>query len=186
MKRTVALILSFVLLILPLNLTAFAVEKNEVFDDGSYIAVGFLDDVGDDEATDSEDAVSGILALIKRIISKILEFFTGKKTENKTENKDRSIIRTKYITYYDKNGVMLWKVYLRGEFKYNGEKSECISSGVYYVIEDPDWEMLNYKATKNGAQAKGEFKIRQFKLGVPLKTVEKTFTITCDKNGNVK
>ncbi|MEE1320831.1 MAG: hypothetical protein UHM85_04765 [Acutalibacteraceae bacterium] len=186
MKRTVALILSLVLLVLPLSPTVLAAEKNEIFDDGSYISIGFLDNVGDTEDTDSEDAVSGILALIKRIISKILEFFAGKKTENKTENKDRSIIRTKYITYYDKNGVMLWEVFLRGEFKYNGEKSECTSAEVYYVIEDPDWEMLEYKATKNGAQAKGEFKIRQFKLGVPLKAVEKTFTITCDKNGNVK
>ncbi len=186
MRRTVALILTLVLLVLPLNLTAFAVEKNEVFDDGSYISVGFLDNVGNDEDTDSEDTVSGILALIKRIISKILEFFTGKKTENKTENKERNIIRTKYITYYDKNGVMLWEVYLRGEFKYNGEKSECTCADIYYLIEDSDWEMSDCKATRSGSEARGEFRIRQYKLGVPLKTVEKTFTITCDKNGNVK
>ena len=99
--------------------------------------------------------------------------------------KQSTVIKTKYCNYFDSKGNCLWSVRLSGTFIYNHRKSVCVSSEITYEIRDSDWKMLSYTSNEDGNTATGEFSIRQYKLGVPLKLIEKTLTLTCDKNGNV-
>lgn len=174
MKKLISVLLSCVLMYFSVPLcfaseTSF--EDTVHFDDGSYIEIT-VEDAKDAEVT--EDAIS-VITRFMQMIKKILFFFTGTKTTSKT----------KYVNYYDQNGTLLWSVFLTAEFAYSKTRVNCEGARISYDIYDSDWKMTSASATKNGNTATGSFNIRQIKLGVPLKTIEKTLTLTCSADGNV-
>ncbi|MCM1363720.1 MAG: hypothetical protein NC122_03135 [Faecalibacterium sp.] len=171
MKKIISALLCGMLCFL-LFIPAYAATENisekEFFDDGSYIVTS----VSDSEKEESQNVFAKIIDLFKRIISLI----SGKST----------ISKTKYVYYYDSNNVMLWAVYLKAEFTYSKSGATCNSASVYSEIYDKDWKAIKANATKDLNTARGEFSVRQSKLAVPLKTIERTIVMTCDKNGNIK
>ena len=193
-KRLVAFLLCVLLLVPAVALPAFSVEQEDVqketFADGDYIVIetadnephiGYIADDGNyyspqgygdavEEATLL--SVRSILDLFRRIV----RFITGTKTVEKV----------KYVKYYDTSGNIIWIVTLKAKFSYSETRVKCDSSKLTFQRRDPDWKMISSNATKSGNTARGEFIVRQTKLGVNLKTVEKTITLTCDKNGNVQ
>lgn len=190
MKKIIAFVLCSLILVTAVYPCAEAVsvaEGKEQFDDGSYLIVTYVkppeetsgDDDGwvdiDSETEESESAsfFNKIIKWFKDIISKLFA-------------KQSSVTKTKYCNYYDSNGKLLWSVSLKGTFTYNHRKALCVSSEVSYEIRDKDWTMLSYDSSEENDTAKGEFSIRQYKLGVPLKFIKKELTLTCDKEGNVK
>lgn len=180
MKKIISLILCLLLLSFTFVPAAEAVKITETFDDGSYIVEDFEGEYVDTDATESEE---GFIAKIINFIKRLLEFIFGKK-EEPTEVQTTSA--TKYAEYYDKNGTLLWTVYLTAYFSYDGLDAECTASSVYYKVYDSDWSLTSMESTESENTAKGIFTMKQHKLGVPLKTVERTLTITCDKDGKLK
>ena len=196
MKKIIALALSVALAVFFLapavsGLSA-AEDSKEYFDDGSYVVTGFNDDVSVDSDLDAEESTE--MSFIQKLIDllkRILRFFFGEKVESKDENesstvKFRTISKTKYAKYYDSQNKLLWSVYLTGYFRYDGENAECTDVSVSYEIKDSDWNLISAEGSKQENTATGRFIIRQYKLGVPLKVIEKELTLTCDHNGNVK
>ncbi len=180
MKRFIALILSLVLFAVPFAPVVQAADEllhtqTEYFEDGSYMVIGF------DKHSENEDFAESSPSFIERLIEaikKLINMLFGK-NQNKTGQDE------KYVKYYDINGTCLWSVHLKGTFSYNGESARCTDADVRYYIYDDDWNMLFCEAEKSGATATASFKVRQYKLGVALKTVEKSITLTCDKNGKI-
>ena len=129
------------------------------------------------EDTDSAESAPSVLTKLIRWLKDILR---------KLFAKQETITKTKYCNYFDSDGKLLWSVSLKGTFTYNHRKAVCVSGDITYEIRDKDWKMLSYGSKEEGNTATGYFSIRQYKLGVPLKLIEKTLTLTCDKEGNVK
>ena len=175
-KKLICLFLSVVCL---LSLFSFAASASvdsapvsrESMDNGDYIETGITDAAA---GTHNEDAMSAVTRLI-RLLREFLRMLTGTK----------SVEKVKYVNYYDKNGVLLWSVSLQARFTYSHSKVKCESASISYEMLDADWNMVSAKAAKSGATATGAFSVRQTKLGVPLKLIERTITLTCDTDGNV-
>ncbi len=177
-------ILIFVFSVAP-SFSAYRSER-EYFEDGSYIIISdeFLGDYfpddnhGSDEAApeSSESSVNRLLKAIIELFRKIIAFLKTQKTVSKT----------KYVSYYSSEGKLLWMATLTAEFTYNGKASVCDSVKTGCTIYDSDWKVISEECEKNASTATGHFTVRQYKLAVPLKTIEKSITITCDKDGNVK
>lgn len=189
MKKVISLVLCMLVVALPLvpivGVQAVTETAEEYFEDGSYLVVGF-----DERGVINDSEESAEVSLFQKIIDmlkRILEYFFGKNEGPESDSvKTKSTSKTKYANYYDANGNLLWSIYLQGHFSYDGEKAECTHVSVSSNIKDSDWKLLSADGTKEGATATGTFSVRQYKLGVPLKTIEKTLTLTCDKNGNIK
>ena len=184
MKKLTAFILCclFVLTTFTSSVLAVSVKSDiEKFDDGSYMIFTYekpsSTELPEDDFQDSEEvsptAITKILRWLKNIFSIIFA-------------KQSTVTKTKYCNYFDKEGNLLWSVSLKGTFTYNHRKAVCVSSEISYEIRDRDWTMLSYDSSEENNTAKGEFSIRQYKFGVPLKLIEKELTLTCDKEGNVK
>jgi len=174
MKGLISFFLSIVFIALPLLPVSVVLSDSadtQYFEDGSYLIEG----IGDIDA-EVEESVEGffakIISFIKRLISLIFKSGVQRAT------------KTKYVRYYDKKGVLLWEVYLTGEFSFDGKSASCTRADISCVIYDGDWSVVFATAEKSGARATGSFKIRQQKLGVLLKSVERTIVLECDKKGN--
>lgn len=171
MKKITAVLLSIILLyvsLLPLSATA-AEEKREYLSDGSY----FVEVVAD--AAENEN-FPGILARLLNFLRSLVDFFKGQKT----------VTKTKYLNYYSSDGELLWSAMLKGEFVCSKKLVICSSSDFNIDIYDSDWSLLSFSCRENENTATADFTVLQTKLLVPLKTVEKTLSLTCDINGNVK
>ena len=164
------------------------VVGKEYFEDGSYIKVTYVkptdeikppadDSDGYWENVDhTEEAVSTMTKIIRWFKNFLERLFA----------KQETVTKTKYCNYFDSNGKLLWSVRLQATFTYNHRKAVCVSSEITYEIRDADWKMLSYTSEEEGSIATCDFSISQYKLGVPLKLIERTLTLTCDKEGNVK
>lgn len=174
MKRIISVILALTLFTLQLIPFAQAADtaQTEHFDDGSYMVIGFDENTEHEEDEITLSFIGRLIEAIKKIINLILG-----KSDYKTAETE------KYVHYYDKNGVRLWSVYLKGTFAYNGKTVSCTDASVRYYIYDNDWEMIYCNSEKSGATATANFKFKQYKLGVPLKVIERAINLTCDANG---
>ena len=191
MKKLIAILLCCLVISLAVYpaVSATSVESDvERFDDGSYITVTYVrppdeikppDDDSDgywEDIDHTEEAVS----TVTKIIRWLKGFF------QKLFGKQKTITKTKYCNYFDSDGKLLWSVSLKATFMYNHRKAVCVDSDIICEIRDSDWKLLSSDHCESGSSAVGGFAIRQYKLGVPLKLIEKTLTLSCDKQGNVK
>lgn len=176
MKRIISIALAltlFIFSVVPFT-QATDITQTEFFEDGSYFVIGSEADIDHENEEISSSFISKLIEAIKKIINLILRISNDKIAEGE-----------KYIHYYDKNGVRLWSVYLKGTFTYNGETVSCTDASTRYYIYDNDWEMIYCNSEKSGSTAKANFKFKQYKLGVPLKEIEKSIKLTCDSNGKI-
>lgn len=193
MKKIVAFLLCAILLFSAVYpaVSATSVESGkEYFDDGSYITVTYVrplneinppaDDNSDSYWEDTDQAIESASSVLMRIIRWLKDIL------EKLFAKEKTITKTKYCNYFDKEGKLLWSASLKATFTYNHRKAVCVSGDISYEITDPDWKMLSFGSKEEGNTASGYFSIRQYKLGVPLKLIEKTLTLKCDRDGNVK
>lgn len=175
MKRIIAFLISVVLLALP-GFSAYAAAADgeiiECGEDGSYYVTAVSDKAPYEDENENElTFLTKLLELFKKIIA----FLTGKQTVSKT----------KYVSYYDSRGTLLWTVFLTASFTYNGKEAVCTGASVSHDIVDTDWKMQTAECSKAENTARGFFAVRQYKLGLPLKTIEKELTLRCDTKGNV-
>lgn len=177
MKKVLSLLLCAVLLLIPLAPCVAAEAENEIdpgtgieyFEDGSFLVFDILEE----EAATSMSFLQKLLNLFKKIFAFLLP------------EPEQTVSKTKYAEYHAANGKCLWSISLATDFSYNGKTSACTNARISYKIYDSDWKLVSSSCSKNGATATGEFAFRQYKLGVPLKLIEKTLTLTCDADGRV-
>lgn len=187
MKRFVGLILTVLMLLSAVPIaSAASVESNVYFEDGSFISTGYGSPEDYWESLDGVEESGGSVSFIKRIIDLIKAFIEKLFGKVEPENQIHTVSRTKYAAYYDSKGELLWTVYLTASFTFDGVGSECTAVSTRSDIKDGDWKLLSAESDKSESTAKGTFVMKQYKLGVPLKEIERVLTLTCDEKGNVK
>ncbi|MCR5783491.1 MAG: hypothetical protein K6G90_12255 [Clostridia bacterium] len=186
MKRIISLLLVCVLTLACIT-PCFAGEDDapgtQYFDDGSYCVtniyyVQFIKP--DDTWTAEEDEVNdpgfiiSLMRLFKRIFA-LLKKLSGVK----------EISHAKEVRYYDSKNVLLWTVTLTASFEYNGSSAVCTGAWLAFDPNDTDWKIDSSSCIKEENRAVGAFSVRQYKLGAPLKLIEKEITLTCSPNGEI-
>ena len=184
MKKIISLLLVCVLL--PACITpCFAGEDDapgtQYFDDGSYCVTDicyisyYIDpnEIGFEESANS--FLTSLMNVFKRIFA-LLKKLSGVKT----------ISHAKEVRYYDSKNVLLWTVTLTASFEYNGSSAVCTYAWLSFSANDPDWKLDSFDCRKEENRATCAFSVRQYKLGVPLKLIEKEITLTCSPTGEIK
>lgn len=95
----------------------------------------------------------------------------------------QTINRSKSAHYYNSDNTKAWTVTVNGTFNYTGSSATCTRSSVSYSIYNNDWKVTSSAASKSGNKAIGTFTVKRYLLGVPIKTVNKTVTLTCSNTG---
>jgi len=83
------------------------------------------------------------------------------------------------------NGVLEWSAVLTAQFEYNGQSATCTSANCAVFIVDESWHEVSNVTTRSGATATTSLVISRKLLGITVKTINETITLTCDKNGNL-
>lgn len=177
MKRILACILCLLTGILCFSSAGSAaraeeIQTTEVLENGDALISGIGDPLLRDETTNT---AAGPLETVLRFFRRLLYFFTGTKT----------VERSKFLRYYDANGVLLWEAVLTAEFTYSEKQVRCETAKLSFTSLDPDWALSSKTTAKAGDAARGTVSVRQTKLGVPLQTVTRTIVLTCDNKGNI-
>lgn len=92
---------------------------------------------------------------------------------------------SKTYQYTDSDGDIAWKAVLNGTFTYTGSSAQCTSSSVDVTIYNSGWYVVSESAGKSGSSATGEITMGLKKLGITVKKVPLSMTLTCDPNGNL-
>ena len=103
----------------------------------------------------------------------------------KSYTKSGTITETKTYKYYDSSNNLDWKASITASFTYNGSTASCTSVSKSTTIYDSAWKCTAASCSKSGATATGNFTFKNYMLGIPVNTINKTLTLTCDKNGNI-
>ena len=150
-------------------------EQRETLEDGSYFVTVVSDAPPQYGEISAEDGLSALINRLIRFLRQMIQLLAG----------TRTVSKTKYVNYYDSNGTLLWTVSLTADFTYNGQQATCTSVSRHSEVYDRDWSIVSSRTEKSGNTATGYFTVRQTKLGVTLKTIERTITLTCDADGYV-
>lgn len=103
----------------------------------------------------------------------------------KDHAKSNTVTETKTYKYYDSSNNLNWKASITASFTYNGVTASCTSVSKSHTIYDNSWKCTASNCSKSGATATGNFTFKHYVLLIPNKTINKTLTLTCDKNGNI-
>lgn len=90
---------------------------------------------------------------------------------------------SKALDYYNSNNEKEWTVTVHGTFSYTGTSSSCTASSVSYTIYNDLWKVKSATASKSANKAIGDFTCKFYLLGIPVKTVEQSVTLSCSKTG---
>lgn len=88
-------------------------------------------------------------------------------------------------TYYNDSGTEMWKATLTGTFSYTGTTATCTASSCSVSISNSSWYVVSKSATKSGNTATASLTMGNKLLGITVKKVPITITLTCDGNGNL-
>lgn len=92
---------------------------------------------------------------------------------------------SKTVSYYDDSGALKWKATLTASFTYDGSTSSCTSANSTVAICDSDWYVISNNSGHAGNTATANVTMGRRYLGVTVKTVPVTITLSCDANGNL-
>ena len=96
-----------------------------------------------------------------------------------------TVTKTKTYKFYDTSNNLDWTASITATFSYNGTTASCTDVSKSTTIYDSAWKCTSSSCSKSGATATGNFTFKRYVLLVPVQTVNKTLTLTCDPNGNV-
>lgn len=85
--------------------------------------------------------------------------------------------------FYNSKNVKEWTVRLDAAFSYTGSSATCTSAKTSYTIYNDAWKVTSAVPSKSGNKATGTFTVKKYLLGVSIKTVNRTLTITCSNTG---
>ncbi|MCC8073109.1 MAG: hypothetical protein LIO62_03160 [Clostridiales bacterium] len=109
----------------------------------------------------------------------VTEFNTNGASTFSTSTKNYA----KSSSYYNSDDEKEWTVVLTGTFSYTGTSATCTKAVKSYTIYNDKWKVTSSSASKSGNKAIGDFVLKKYVLGVSVKTVDKTLTISCSKTG---
>ena len=178
LKKWICIVLCVVLLgsaVLPALANSVPAQRETLADD-SYLVTSMDDDEPRHADVFEEDS---FFALINRII-RFLRGLLQKLTLTEI------ITISKYVDYYDSDDTLLWRVCLTASFTCSKQQATCTSASVQSVVYDGDWSVVSSRAEKTGNTATAYFTVQRNKPGEPPTTIERTVTLTCDANGNVR
>lgn len=92
---------------------------------------------------------------------------------------------SKSYTYYNSSDVKQWTVTVKGTFSYTGSSATCTSASVSHTIYNTNWKKDTATASRSGRTATGKFVMKKYFLGVSVKTVNKTLTLSCSNSGTL-
>ena len=93
--------------------------------------------------------------------------------------------KTKTNEHHNADGSIAWKASITATFSYNGTTASCTDVTKSTVIYNSAWKCTAASCSKSGATATGNFTFKRYVLLVPVQTINKTLTLTCDANGNI-
>lgn len=91
--------------------------------------------------------------------------------------------RSKSADYYESDNTKAWTVTLNAVFSYTGSSATCTSATTSSRVYNDNWRVTTAVPSKSGNKATGTFTVKKYMLGVAIKTVNKTLTITCSNTG---
>lgn len=103
----------------------------------------------------------------------------------KTSNSKGIKTGTKGYKHYDSNDNLVWEASITASFTYNGTTANCSEASIAYHIYKNSWSLTSSNRSRSGATATGNFTFKNYVLGVPVKTINKTLTLTCSPNGTI-
>lgn len=92
---------------------------------------------------------------------------------------------TKRVKYVDNSNVTVWEVSVTGTFTYDGSSSTCTAASVAATSYTTNWKITSKSASKSGNKATAKATAKYYYDGSLVTTVNKSVTLTCDKNGNL-
>lgn len=95
----------------------------------------------------------------------------------------KTVSKSKSSHYYESDNSKAWTVVLSATFNYTGSSATCTSAKTSYTIYNDAWKVTSAVPSKSGNKATGTFTVKKYVLGVPIKTVNRTLTITCSNTG---
>lgn len=95
---------------------------------------------------------------------------------------EQTTSKSKSSHYYDGSNKE-WTVTLSATFSYTGSSATCKSATTSSKIYNDKWKVTSAVPSKSGNKATGTFTVKKYVLGIPVKTVNKTLTITCSNTG---
>lgn len=95
----------------------------------------------------------------------------------------KTVNQSKASHSYDSNNKKEWTVILNATFSYTGSSATCTKATVSYNIYNDAWKVTSSVASKSGNKATGTFTIKKYVLNVPIKSINRTLTITCSNTG---
>lgn len=106
-------------------------------------------------------------------------------TTERTARASGTKTASRTYSYTESDGDVSWKAVLQGTFTYNGTSATCTASSCTVTIYDTAWYQVSKTTEKNGAVARAELTMGYKFLGVTVKKVPLSMTLTCDANGNL-
>lgn len=92
---------------------------------------------------------------------------------------------TKKAKYVTSSNVTVWEVSVTGTFTYDGSSSTCTAASVAATSYSTNWKITSKSASKSGNKATAKATAKCYYDGSLVTTVNKSVTLTCDKNGNL-
>lgn len=86
-------------------------------------------------------------------------------------------------TYYNADNEPMWYIKVTGTFTYGNGTSSCTSSSIQAESYNSAWKLSNKTASKSGNTATASATAKQYFAFVPIKTIEKTVSLTCSSTG---
>ena len=82
-------------------------------------------------------------------------------------------------TYKSSTGKTLWTITVTGTFSYSGSSSSCTKSSI------STFKLSSKSATKHNSTATATASFKQYNDSVYLRTITRSVSISCDKNGKL-
>lgn len=95
----------------------------------------------------------------------------------------KTVSKSKSADYYESNNSRSWTITVSATFNYTGNSSTCTKATTSHRIYDDAWKVTSELPSRKENIASGAFAVKKYVIGIPVKTVNKTLTITCSNTG---
>ena len=92
---------------------------------------------------------------------------------------------SKTFSHYSDGGVLAWAATLSASFQYNGTSATCTAASCSVSISNSAWYLISKSTSQSGNTATAEVSMGRKLLGVTVRTINCTITLSCDANGNL-
>lgn len=103
--------------------------------------------------------------------------------ENTTTRATSAKSGSKTITIYNSHDEKLVELKLTATFNYTGSSAICTNAVATYTLYNSNYGVTNSSGITAGNKGIGNFTVKQYFVGIPIRIMEHTITITCSSTG---